>query len=76
MEHRLDMLIVAQLAKKFPVSCIIRRFITVHRVHKCPPLDLILSQMSVIHNLTPYYFEICFNIFSHLRLDFPYSLFF
>jgi hypothetical protein len=39
-----------------------------YRVHKSPSLNPTLSQMNPVHALTPYYFNIHFNIFLHLCL--------
>jgi hypothetical protein len=33
-----------------------------YRVHKSPPQDPVLSHLNPVHTLTPYCFEICFNI--------------
>jgi hypothetical protein len=40
------------------------------RTHKSPPLDSIPSQLNPVHKATPYFFNIYFISFSHIRLIF------
>jgi hypothetical protein len=46
-----------------------------YRVHKSPPLVLILSQINPIHTIPSYLSKINFNIVHHLRLGLPSGLF-
>jgi len=55
----IEKLTVAQLVKKISAFYEIRNFISVHNIL---PLDAVLSQMNLIHILTPYSFKIHFNI--------------
>jgi hypothetical protein len=45
-----------------------------YRVHKSPPLVLILSQMDLVHTIQSYFSKIHFILFTHLRVCLPNGL--
>lgn len=55
----LEKLLVAMLARKTPPFMKPK---VVYCVHVNPPLDPFLSQINPVHNFTPCFFKICFNI--------------
>jgi hypothetical protein len=46
-----------------------------YRVHTCPPLVPILSQMHLVHIFPPYFLKSILLLTSHLRLGLPSGLF-
>jgi len=45
-----------------------------YRVHNTPPLVPVLSQMTPVHNLQPYFSKVHLILSSHLRLGLPSGL--
>jgi hypothetical protein len=69
----MENLTVAQLVKTFPVSYGTRRFIIVFT--RARWWSAVLSQMNLIHILTPNFFQIILILSFHVRHDLPNGLF-
>jgi len=74
--HQYKTMEVAQLVKKFPA--LLYNPIVHYRVHKSPPLLLILCEMNPVHNFPPYFLNIhCIGLPSVLLVSgFPTNIFY